>query len=90
MQPQGKRIRGDAIEQLGCGDALQVIAVDGEALDHGVAEIWRSITQHAAQTLRVAGFSVLAVEVVPDNAEQAGTHQDAAELTERPERQPIP
>jgi len=65
------------------GDVGQLVRLEGEAVDHGVADSRRFIVQDFAQTLAGPDFGVLRIDVLEEDDDEASGEQRRADVGDR-------
>lgn len=74
-EPDGHPVGDDLVEGFGCGDARQVVGLEREAGDDGVADSRCGGCEYPLQTLGGAGLVVLSVDVLQGDTEQSGREE---------------
>ena len=66
------------IQQLGCGNPLQVVSVEPEPLDHRIPHGWGFVVDDLAELTSGGGFLVFAEGIFEERPQEPGAKQRAA------------
>lgn len=80
LKAESQTVGDDPVEELGCGDALEVLGPCPEGLDHCVSHRRRLLSEERSQSLVLDRPLLSTQEAVEPDAEQAGGNQRASEL----------